>query len=112
MILTRGMDVSSNEAADYASALPGSFGRQTTALPDIIHAFSQQFRQWRETHTTLASSVHAQNRRLSSFTASLSLHDAYARMILHSFGFQRANDGAPIDHTAVVLEVGQGTAEY
>lgn len=107
LILTRAMDLFRNESADYISGLARNFASQTTALPDIGLVFSRQYRQWREVNSAaVLSSFPSSQRRLSDIViANLGLYELYARLVIHSFGLQRAKEHAISDLPASLVEV-------
>lgn len=105
MILTRATDVFRNEAADYTSGLARRFGSQTSALPDLVHVFAAQMRQWRERSFLSLEQLVDASALARVVRASISIYENYARLIIHSFGLQRSTEDPGPDLPATLIEV-------
>lgn len=103
-ILSRAMDVFRSEAADHITVASGGVGNQNP-FPDLVHVFDKQFRQWRDKSEAAARECQSEERTIGYMIGNVRLYDQYARLIVHSFGLQRAMEILPIDLPAAFAEV-------
>lgn len=105
-ILSRAMDVFRSEAADYTTVAIGSIGNQNP-FPDLVHVFDKQFRQWKERSEALTREGRSEDRAIGFVTGNVRLYDQYARLVVHSFGLQRAMEVSQIELPAAFAEVSE-----
>ncbi len=100
------MDVFRSETAEYSNVASGSVGNQNS-FPDLVHVFDKQFRQWRDKSENAARECRSDERATGFMIGNMRLYDQYARLVVHSFGLQRAMDVLPMDLPAAFAEVSE-----
>ena len=98
------MEVFRSESADYPTVANGRVGNPNF-FPDMVHIFERQFRQWREKSESLASDCQSDDRAMKFMIGNIRLYDQYARLVVHSFGLQRAMEILPTQLPAAFAEV-------
>ena len=87
------MDVFRSEVADSTI--------NQNSFPDLVHVFQQQFRQWRETSEASASECG------EFMIGNIRLYYHYAKLVVLSFGLQRAIEYIPTDIPTALREVSE-----
>ena len=95
-----------SETAEYSTLSSGSVGNQNS-YPDLVHVFTKQFRQWREKSESAACACRSDERAVGFMIGNIRLYDQYARLVVHSFGLQRAIEVHPMDLPASFAEVSE-----
>jgi hypothetical protein len=83
-----------------------------TSFSDLVHVFEKQFRQWREKSEVAARSCGAKDGDISFMIGNIRLYHDYARLVVRSFGLQKAKDDNGADLPAAFLEVSWLVCEY
>lgn len=89
-----------------ASAFPG---------PDLVQVFRKQFRQWRECAEAAAkrcARTRNDNDDMAIMLGMLRLYDNYARLVVQSFGLERALERQSITLSAEFAEVSLGIGRW
>jgi hypothetical protein len=71
--------------------------------------FEKQFRQWREKSEIAARNCGAGEADVTFMVGNVRLYHNYARLVVRSFGLQKATDDKGIDLPAAFLEVSRET---
>ena len=81
--------------------------RSASSRLDLVHVFQKQFRQLSETSVANALVFHTVNDGSGSrcMIANVALYNRYARLIIHSFGLQRALESRKADTPSAFAEV-------
>lgn len=98
------MDLFRSETAEYTRLASGSVDNHN-AYPDLVHVFDKQFRRWREKSESAARDCHSDDRAVGFMIGNIRLYAQYARLVVHSFGLQRATEVLPMDLPAAFAEV-------
>jgi hypothetical protein len=101
-VLGRVHDVFGSDSSDFPTARSVS-----SQFPDLVHIFQKQFHQLCDSSLAIARKFDSvDNGRGSRFmTANVGLYNRYARLIVHSFGLQRASDSRRTDLPSAFAEV-------
>ena len=83
-----------------------------TSLSDLVHVFEKQFRQWREKSEVAARGCGAEDSDVKFMIGNVRLYHNYARLVVRSFGLQKATDDNGADLPAAFLEVGLAIASW
>jgi uncharacterized membrane-anchored protein YhcB (DUF1043 family) len=105
-VLGRVHDVFGSDSSDFPTSRSASF------QPDLVHVFQKQFRQLSDTSTANARSFENVDDGGGSrcMIANVALYNRYARLIVHSFGLQRALDSRKADLPSAFAEVSHFTS--
>ena len=105
-VLGRVHDVLGSDSSDFPTSRPAS------SQPDLVHVFQKQFRQLSETSIVNARSFENVDDGGGSrcMIANVALYNRYARLIVHSFGLQRALDSRKADLPSAFAEVSHFTS--
>jgi len=76
-----------------------------TSFSDLVHVFEKQFRQWRERSELAARKCGADDADVRFMIGNIRLYHNYARLVVRSFGLQKATDDKGADLPAAFLEV-------
>ena len=98
------MDVFRSDAAEHVSEDSDLISNQHP-FPSLVRIFEKQFRQWREESESRAREYGPDEKSVQFLIGNVRLYDHYARLVVHSFGLQRALDQLPIDLPATFAEV-------
>jgi hypothetical protein len=79
-----------------------------TSFSDLVHVFEKQFRQWRERSELAARKCGADDADIRFMIGNIRLYHNYARLVVRSFGLQKATDDKGADLPAAFLEVSPG----
>lgn len=96
-------DVFGSDSSDFPAARSVS-----SQFPDLVHVFQKQFHQLREQSIANAKvfDLTDPNSKVNRFMiANASLYNRYARLVVHSFGLQRASDSKKTDLPSSFAEV-------
>ena len=83
-----------------------------TSLSDLVHVFEKQFKQWREKSEVAARGCGAEDSDVKFMIGNVRLYHNYARLVVRSFGLQKATDDNGADLPAAFLEVGLAIASW
>lgn len=76
-----------------------------TSFSDLVHVFEKQFRQWRERSEFAARGCGAKEGDIRFMIGNIRLYHNYARLVVRSFGLQKAVDENGLDLPAAFVEV-------
>ena len=101
-MLGRVHDVFGSDSSDYPASRSVS-----SQFPDLVHVFQKQFHQLSESSMANARSFEDIDDGIGSrcMIANVVLYNRYARLIVHSFGLQRASDSSRTDLPSTFAEV-------
>jgi hypothetical protein len=79
----------------------------SSQFPDLVHVFQKQFHQLCESSLATARTFHEVDSGRGSryMFANVALYNRYARLIVDSFGLQRASDSKKVDLPSAFAEV-------
>jgi hypothetical protein len=106
-ILTRAIETFHSELKDHSPQESDLISHQHS-FPNLVRVFEKQFRAWREASEERATTFGAEIRCVRLVIGNIRLYDHYARLVVHSFGLQRAVEALPLDLPATFAQVGRG----
>jgi hypothetical protein len=78
-----------------------------TSFSDLVLVFEKQFRHWRDRSELAARNCGAEDGDVRFMIGNIRLYHNYARLVVRSFGLQKATDDNGTDLPAAFLEVSQ-----
>jgi hypothetical protein len=76
-----------------------------TSFSDLVHVFEKQFRQWRGKSELAARNCGADDVDVRFMIGNIRLYHNDARLVVRSFGLQKATDDKGPDLPAAFIEV-------
>jgi len=104
-ILARALDTFRSEITLHSYKEFGATLANQTSFSDLVHVFEKQFGQWREKSESAARACGAEEGEINFMIGNIRLYHSYARLVVRSFGLQKAAEDNGVDLPAAFLEV-------
>lgn len=103
-ILSRALDTFRSEIALHSYPESAASLANHTSFSDLVLVFEKQFRHWRDRSELAAKNCGAEEGDVRFMIGNIRLYHNYARLVVRSFGLQKATDDNGTDLPAAFLE--------